>query len=416
MKTADPELMRAINRYHVLDTIRRFGAISRVEINERTELSSTTVSAITASLLDDGLISTRHDGDLRNAIARGRPRVMLSLNPDAARVVGAKIAANRMVFVVTNFQGDVLASMTLPVRVNRLPIDVIADLVEDGVRRCVMDAGLEINEIKTVALCLPGIIEHAKGCVRSSTIFCDANVSLKEAINARLGIDTIVESEANAITRAEHWFGHGRNCDDFVLVAIEDDIGLGVLHGGQLFRGASELSLTLGDMIMGFDRSGAVKLSEVASERAILDGQRSNPRVRDAIHLGQGIAHARRLIEEGDDELRDAAARAGFALGIAIANLVVLFAPPRVILVGSTISLGDYLLDPLREAFAKAVPEPLQNVAEIIIDEVSDELWARGAAAVALGELYGSPWGTTGPARRSALDENTPTKPGEGEQ
>ena len=56
MKTADPELMRAINRFHVMDAIRRLGPISRVEISDFTELSATTVSAITAALLDDILV------------------------------------------------------------------------------------------------------------------------------------------------------------------------------------------------------------------------------------------------------------------------------------------------------------------------------------------------------------------------
>ena len=32
MKTADPEFMRAINRFHVMDAIRRSGPISRIEI------------------------------------------------------------------------------------------------------------------------------------------------------------------------------------------------------------------------------------------------------------------------------------------------------------------------------------------------------------------------------------------------
>lgn len=100
MKTADPELMRAINRFHVLDTIRRSGSISRVEIGERTQLSATTISAITASLLDDSLIVTRHEGDLRRDNAnRGRPRVMLTLNASAARVVGAKITSSGIFFV-----------------------------------------------------------------------------------------------------------------------------------------------------------------------------------------------------------------------------------------------------------------------------------------------------------------------------
>lgn len=403
MKTADPELMRAINRFHVLDTIRRKGPIARVEIGEQTDLSPTTVSAITAALIEDGLISVQHEGDIRNA-GRGRPRVMLTLNPDAARVVGAKIASNRLVFVVTNFQGDVLAGLTLPVRVDRQPIEVIADLVEDGVRRCVLDAGLALSEIKTVALSLPGIVEHGSGRVRASRILSDSDVSLTETMRARLSVDTIVESDANAITMGEHWFGRARDLDDCVLVAMEESLGLGVLHDGQLFRGARQLSLTLGDMMMGAGPDNAVKLSDIAGEQAILNGEHGDPRMREAIRMGQGMSRVRGLIEEGDNALRDAAGRAGAALGIAIANLVSLFAPPRVILVGSALALGDHLLDPLREAFARAIPASLSNVAEIVIDNVGDELWARGAAAVALGELYGSPWGTTGPARREAIE------------
>ena len=71
MKTADPELMRAINRFHVMDAIRRFGPVSRVEISGLTELSATTVSAITAALLDDRLIVPLHVGALRDAAAAG---------------------------------------------------------------------------------------------------------------------------------------------------------------------------------------------------------------------------------------------------------------------------------------------------------------------------------------------------------
>lgn len=402
MKTADPELMRAINRFLVLDTIRRRGAIARVEIGERTDLSATTVSAITASLLDDGLITIQHEGDIRSQTLRGRPRVMLALNPEAAWVVGAKLAANRIVFVATNFQGDVLASLTLPVRVDRLPTEVIVDLVEDGVRRCVRDAGLGLNQINTIALSLPGIIEHGTGKVLSSGVLRDADVSLHAAVASRLGIATIVESDANAITMAEHWFGQARDLDDFVLVAIEETLGLGVMHGGQLFRGARGLSLTLGDMIMGAGGDNAIKLADLASERAIVNGSHSDPGLAEAMQLGQGMVQVRRRIEAGDDTLRSAAARAGAALGIAMANLVALFAPHRVIVVGSSLALGEHLLAPLRQAFANAIPAPLARLAEIVIDEADDNTWARGAAAVALGELYGSPWGTTGPARRAA--------------
>ena len=389
MKTADPELMRAINRFHVLDTIRRHGAIARVEIGERTELSATTVSAITASLLDDRLITVRHEGDIRSRALRGRPRVMLALNPEAAWVVGAKLAADRAVFVVTNFQGDVLADLTLPERIDRISITAIAALVDEGVRRCVRDAGLALDQIKTVALSLPGTIEHGTGKVLASSVLGDTDTSLRQAIAARLGLDTIIESDANAITMAQHWFGQARDHDDFVLVAIEETLGLGVMHSGQLFRGAHGLSLTLGDMIMGAGGGNAVRLADLAGEGAILA----------SLAPGQDMAQARSRLDAGDAGLQEAAARAGAALGIAIVNLVILFAPPRVILTGSALALGEHLLAPLRQAFASAIPAPLGALAEIVIDDAGDQMWARGAAAVALGELYGSPWGTTGPAR-----------------
>ncbi len=399
MKTADPELMRAINRLNVLDTIRRHGPIARVEISQRTELSTTTVSAITASLLDDGLILPRHEGDIRNEAARGRPRVMLELNPDAARVVGAKIAASRLVFVVTDFRGDVLSKLTLPIRIDRQPIAVAADLVEDGVRRCVLDAGLSLEDVDTVCLGLPGVIEHRTGYVRSSPVFRDANVDFAAEMTARLATPTIVESDAHAITLAHHWFGKARDLEDMVLISLEQTIGLGVLHGNQLFRGAGGLSHNLGDLVLGMGQQGRlVRLSSQAGESAILGEKQADGRFAEAIRLGRGMNHASALIKAEDNVLIGAAVRAGEAVGLTIANIVTLFAPPRVILVGSSLALGEPFLESLRNAYALAVPPSLNGVTELVFDDSTDDFWAQGAAAVALHELYESPWSTTGPA------------------
>ncbi len=398
MKTADPELMRTINRFTVLDTIRRYGPISRVEISERSQLSTTTVSAITASLLDDGLILTRHEGDLRNATARGRPRVMLELNPQAARVVGAKIAATHMVFVVTDFCGEVVSSLTLPIRVNRQPIGVIADLIEDGIRRCVIDAGLGIEDVGSVCIGFPGVVEHRTGLIRSSHILSEADVDFASEMTARLNVPTIVESDSHAITLAHHWFGKGRDLDDVVLISLEQTLGLGVLHRGQLFRGAGGLSHNLGDLMMGSGLTETVRLSALAGESAILSEQAQQGRFADAVRLGRGMALAQTLIAADDNTLAVAATRAGEAVGVAVANIVTLFGPPRVIIVGSSLSLGDVFIRALADTYKAAIPSSIREIAELEFDSSPDEMWAQGAAVVALCELYESPWSTTGPA------------------
>jgi predicted NBD/HSP70 family sugar kinase len=401
MKTADPEFMRAINRFHVMDAIRRFGPIARVEICERTELSPTTVSAITAALLEDKLIVPRSMGGVRDA-ARGRPRVLLELNPNAARVVGVKITPHHIVHVVTDFQGDVLAQLSQPVRVDRQPAEVIADLVEDGVRRCVADAGLALKQVESLCVALPGVVEYATGLVRRSPILRDSDVPFGKALLERLGLSTLIESDANAITIGEHWFRHCRDLNDFIVVTVEHSLGLGVMHGGELFRGAKGISFNLGDLVMASSGNGDAtmsRLAEQAAEPAILAPLSGKPEFREALRLGRAMRLAAERIAAGDNAMTNAALRAGEGLGLAIANLITLFAPPRVVIVGSSLVLGDPLISALRSALTGALPRWLADVSEITVDDADDTAWARGAAAAALKELYGAPWSTTGPVR-----------------
>ncbi|WGF89253.1 ROK family protein [Marinivivus vitaminiproducens] len=372
MKTADPELMRAINRFHVLDTIRRAGSIARVEIGVRTDLSSATVSAITAALIDDRLIAPRHVGGIRGA-SRGRPRVLLELNPGAARVVGIVMTPGQMVTTLTDFRGDVLAERAVAGATRPEPLAAVVERLADGVLQCLGGAALELSDLTAVAVALPGIVERGRGRVRSSCVLGDRDVMLADALADRLGVPVIVEGDANAMTMAHHWFGDARDLDDVLLVLVDREIGLGVLHGGQLFRGAGGLSLNLGDLVLGAS-------FDPACDPARLIGQAGSGAIRD-----------------------DAAAgRAGEALGIAMANLVTLFAPPRVLLVGATLAWGENLLRPLRAAFERAVPAAIAGVCTISVGPVdTDRMGARGAAAVALCDLYGAPWSTTGPARAS---------------
>jgi hypothetical protein len=169
MKTADPELMRAINRCHVRDVIRKPGPISRTEIASRTELSAATTSAITAALLDDELICTRRVPTAEGL--RGRPRVMLELQSDAAHVVGLKLTSRAISVAVTDFAGDALATLSMPVRCARQPMAVIVDIVEDGVRHCVADAGLTMAAVQGVCVGLPGVVDTAAGVCWRSPVF-----------------------------------------------------------------------------------------------------------------------------------------------------------------------------------------------------------------------------------------------------
>jgi predicted NBD/HSP70 family sugar kinase len=403
MKTADPELMRAINRLLVVDAIRRRGPIARVEISELTELSATTVSAITAALLEDGLIVPHQIGGVRDA-ARGRPRVLLELNPDAAFAVGVKLVPAAITIALTNFRADVLRSLTLPIRVDRQPASVIADLVEDGVRRCAADAGLPVERIGGVCIGIPGVIERAAGRVRQSPIFRERDVPFAQALRERLAVPVSIDSDVNLVTLAEHWFGQARGLDDFLVVSVESNLGLGIMHNGELFRGANGLSPDLGDLVVRPPSNGVIsRLGAVASESAILAEARTLLQGTEhdvAFRTGPGLDKVLALASQGEERICAILAAAGIALGFAIANLIVLFAPPKVILTGAALEADTPLLASLRERVAALVPPSLIDVTDIVVHRWDDDMWARGAAAMTLRDLYGAPWSTTGPARR----------------
>jgi len=399
MKTADPELMRAINRFHVMDAIRRFGPVSRVEISELTELSTTTVSAITAALLDDRLIIPLQIGEVRDA-GRGRPRVMLKLNPDAAHVVGVKLAPDQIAVAATNFCADILSSLALPIRVDRQTAAVIADLVEDGVRRCVSDAGLAIDRVSGVCVGLPGVVERAVGVCRQSPIFNERDVPFAASLAERLRIPATIDSDVNLVTLAEHWFGQARDLKDFLVVNVERSLGLGILHNGELFRGANGLSPDLGDLMVRTSNYGGGRLSGLASETSVLaeaEALFERDVAESALRSDQAMTLLLRHAADGEARCLRILADAGEALGFAIANLITLFAPPRVIITGRAMARSEPFIGSLRAALAASLPASLADVAEVVVKEWSEATWVRGAAAMTLRDLYGAPWGTTGP-------------------
>jgi predicted NBD/HSP70 family sugar kinase len=334
--------------------------------------------------------------------ARGRPRVMLELNPDAAFVVGVKLAPDQITIAATNFRADVLASLIMPVRISRQSASVIADIVEDGVRRCVADADLNLSRIAGLCVGLPGVIERASGVCRQSSIFTERDLPFASELSRRLSLPVSIDTDVNLVTLAEHWFGEVRGLSDFLVVSIENNLGLGIMHNGELFRGAGGLSPDLGDLLVrpNAANEGRNRLASVASESAIVaEALETAEAGRDGFaRAGKELDRVIELAQGGDQRFIGILAAAGDALGFAIANLITLFAPPKVILGGGVVKAGPLLLEPLRETAAALTPASLAHVADIVVHQWSDEMWARGAAAMTLRELYGAPWGTTGPA------------------
>jgi predicted NBD/HSP70 family sugar kinase len=391
-------LMRAINRYHVIDVIRRDGPIARVEIVERTALSPATISAITGALIEEGLIDVVRVEPSEGG-ARGRPRVLLRLNGSAYRVVGVKLSAHRIGIAVTDAKCEPLGTLALPVRISRQSPEVIADLVEDGVRQCVADAGLTLDMISGVGIGLPGVIDGDAGVSHWSPILGPSPVPFAREIERRLGTPTLIENDANLVTLAEHWFGQGRGLSTFAVVTIENTIGMGMLIEGRLHRGAHGIGPEFGHVK--YDPAGPPCR---CGQRGCLDAYASDAGIlQAAIAAGcasaggeasahQLIAHVTERALAGDNALTAIFQRAGEVLGVGIANVINILSPPRIIVSGEGLRAGDLIREPMLAAIAANVLPKLREATEIIFHPWGDEMWARGAASIVLRRIYEAPW------------------------
>jgi predicted NBD/HSP70 family sugar kinase len=169
------------------------------------------------------------------------------------------------------------------------------------------------------------------------------------------------------------------------------------MYRGELFRGADGLAPDLGGMLV-----GGLRLGAIASEAAILSQAQAvlNGAEHGAVfRTGRGMAAVVAAAQAEHPAIIAILEAAGEALGLAIANLIAVFAPRMVVLAGEAIGAGGVLLDALRAAVTRLLPQGYAPIPELAVHRWSEDSWARGAAALTLRDLYGAPWNTTGPAR-----------------
>ena len=395
VKIADPLLMREINKYHVLETIRCHGEISRVEISERTLLSGTTVSAITAALIEEGLIEATHTPPTSDA-QRGRPRVLLRLVADAAYVAGVKISETLMTATIADFRGETVAALQLPIRLARQTPEVIADLIEDAVRDCIARSGIDATRIKGIGIGVPGLVDPRSGRSHASPVFGEREVPIAALLEARMAMPVKIEKPAHLVALAESWFGYAQRDKSFAVVTIDRTASLGLWLEDELHRGASALGPTFGHLKVGAE-GRVCACGQTDCLNAYLDvpelveagGADRRPPVGPS---GNPLASLADRAAAGEAVASAAIARHGEKLGLGLSHAINLVNPEKIIIAVESARYGELLEPSLRASAAANSFRAHWAATRLIFHTLDDQLWARGAAALMLRDIYNAPW------------------------
>lgn len=390
------DLMRAINRAKIIETIRTAGLISRVDLAGDSGLSKASVTGITADLIKDGLILEKQAGEYDG----GRRPMLLGLNPDGAYVVGINLSVAEISVVIVNLAADILASYSYPLQPIQYSVDEIVDCMVAAVQTCMWDNNFAKDRISGVGIGVPGPVNANTGIIRFLPNYGWENVNLRDLVQKKLDLPCYIDNSSNTLAAAERWFGVGKGVDNFLVVTIINGVGLGVVINGHLYRGADGIAGEFGHMTMRLEGpacrcgkkgcvesyAGMISLLRDAREAAA-EGSWQPPEPGnvdfDAVLSG---------LKDGNSALEEIFSRAGEVLGLGVSHLVALFNPSKIIITGTVVKAGDSILQPFKAALVNHTPAMCGAIEDlVVVQQWDDELWARGAGSLVLQELYRSP-------------------------
>lgn len=363
----------------VLRAIGVHGPISRTDLARRLGVSAGTITGVTKELLELGLLETvgKVQGD-----GRGRPAELLALVAGSAHTIGAKVTDSQVVGMVADLGGNLLTSFTEPFDPR------VADPSAALERVLARHVGDGSGTLLGVGLGVPGMVDSlAGGTVTAPTLGWDG-LAVGAELQGRLELPVIVENDVHTLAVAESLFGRGREIDDFLTVTVGRGIGLGIVAGNELHRGAHGGAAELGHTqvlpdgpLCDCGRHGC--LEAVASEPALVRIARAS----GVLGQHEGIEVLRERARSGGGEAAVLFTEAGQHLGRSVAMVVNLLAPELVIVSGEGIDSWD-LLEP---GFTVAYEQgrlPVHSWVDVVIDPWEDLNWARGAVSLLTRTLF----------------------------
>jgi N-acetylglucosamine repressor len=380
LRSANRQLIRQMNEAVILGMIHDRGPIARTDIADATGLSPATVTGITAEFIGQGLIFEQEPG----ISTGGRPPVLLSINRDAGCVVGIKLTEQQIIATLTDLGAQMLELRVSPLGDDHRPEDVVASMARiiNDLRDTQPD-----RQFYGAGIGLAGAIDRVAGICRFSPFFHWRDVPLRSLLEAQIDRPVVIENDVSALTLAERWFGGGAGLTDFIVVTLGRGIGLGMVLDGHLYRGGKGAGGEFGHFSM--DPNGPrCDCGKRGCLEALVGEQALSGQIESVFGIGVSLDEGVNRARIGDLTAQKIFADAGRTLGIALAGIINVLNPTRVIVGGEGVQMLDLLIDPMRETLAENCFDGLFDDLDLVIEPWGDEAWARGAAGLMLDELF----------------------------
>jgi predicted NBD/HSP70 family sugar kinase len=355
----------------MLRIVRAAQPISRVDLARRLEVNRSTVSEIVTPLIASGVL--REAAPAEAAHRRGRPPIGLTLRSNGSFVVGVNIGVRRTQVGAATTNGRMLdeESFDTPsdpnIALTRIN-SVIARLQDSMRERYLISIGVSV----------PGPTDAKRRQLLFAPHLGWRDVPIADALsivnssNSRKGVSIIVENDATAAAiyeaRRRLRARAPMEQNNFILVRAGTGIGVGLVLGGEVFRGTGtdrglmgefgHMTIVAGGALCACGNRGCWEVyASAAGAASLYLGAGGSATGQTPPRFIEIVQRAR----TGDLRAQTTLERVGENLGIGISNVITGLGVSRVVISGRIVHGWKFLHKSLEEAVDRTMAGRLSN-------------------------------------------------------
>jgi glucokinase len=303
--------------------------------------------------------------------------------------------------------GDVLALRARPTESQRgakFVVDRIVEMVEHSIADVLAEHAGSRDEVAGVGIGSPGPLDRAAGMVINTPNLGWRNFPLRDLISNALDLPATLDNDANCATYGEWWLGAGREVDTLVGLTLGTGIGGGIVLGGEIYHGVSDVAGEIGHMTI--DSTGRkCKCGNYGCLEAYASGPAIALRAVEGIDAGVetslvDLVHGElehitaatvyEAVVQGDPYATEVMKDTAKFLGAGIANIINILNPEMVVIAGGVTRAGEHLFGPLRGEVRRRAFRSAEERCRIVSAELPGMAGVVGAAAVFKKETFGT--------------------------
>jgi len=282
-------------------------------------------------------------------------------------------------------------------------IERIAGLVEESISDTVREAGIARDQVSGVGIGAPGPLDRARGIVLLTPNLGWTLLPLRDLVGGAVGLPATLDNDANCAIYGEWWVGAAKGARYVVGLTIGTGIGGGIVVDGKLYHGTSDIAGEIGHTTI--DSTGRrCKCGNYGCLEAYASGPAIAARAVEGIEAGadstlpdlvggdlsrvtaQSVYDA---AHGGDEYALEVVRETAKFLGAGVANLVNIFNPDVIVLVGGVTLAGDRLFVPLRAEVKRRAFKPAVERCRIVPGALPGTAGVFGAAATFKLQTWG---------------------------